>query len=164
VIRQATVEELEARLAEPDMADLLGPQFDAAEWCEKALVLTDGSNIFLATEWADKTFEIHWLLRDRGRTALRVGIDFLRHLYEEEGARVVVGHTPAHKRAARWFSRQVGGRSQGIITSPEYGDFEVFSMTRQDFEARHEFPQGQASGKQEPCLSDDFQNLHTGCS
>jgi hypothetical protein len=139
------------------MADLLGPEFDAAEWTEKALVLSDGHNIFLATEWKDKTYEIHWLLRDKGRAAIRAGIDFLRYLYDKEGARVVVGHTPARKRAARWFSRQVGGRSQGIITSPNHGDFEIFSMTRQEFEARHEFPQGQASGKQEPCLSDDLQ-------
>ena len=126
------------------MEGLLGPQFDAAEWVEKALVLTDGRNLFLATEWADQTFEIHWLLRDRGRAALKAGVDFLRHLYEEEGARVVVGQTPAQKRAARWFSRQMGGVSRGIISSPEYGDFEIFSMTRQDFEARHEFPEGQA--------------------
>jgi hypothetical protein len=143
VISRASVEQLQARLDEPDMDGLLGPQFDAGEWVEKALVLTDGHNVFLATEWADKTFEIHWLLRDRGRAALKAGIDFLRYLYEEEHARVVVGHTPAHKRAARWFSRQVGGQSQGIITSPEYGDFEIFSMTRQQFEARHEFPKGQ---------------------
>lgn len=134
MIREATPQEVQIRLESPDLADLLADDFDPSEM----LWLTDGHNILGATEWACRTFEIHWLFRDTGRKAINAGIDFLRHLYEEHDARVVVGQTPAHKRAARWFSRQVGGRSNGLITT-ELGEVEVFSMTRQEFEAQHGF-------------------------
>lgn len=97
--------------------------------------LTDGVNIVLCTEWANNVIEIDWLLVDRGRLAINAALDFLAYIYESYGARVVVGQTPAHKRAARWFSRQVGGRSQGMATT-EHGEVEIFSMTRQEFEAR----------------------------
>lgn len=135
MIRHATPQEVANRLKSPDLADLVADNFDPSEM----LWLTDGHNILGATEWADKVFEIHWLFRDKGRLAIKAGIDFLRHLFHDEGARVVVGQTPAHKRAARWFSRQVGGRSNGLITT-ELGEVELFSMTRQEFEAQHEFP------------------------
>lgn len=138
MIRLATPQEVAIRLESPDMADLLADDFDHSEM----LWLTDGHNILGATEWADKVFEIHWLFRDRGRAAIKVGIDFLRHLFHEEGARVVVGQTPAHKRAARWFSRQVGGRSNGLITT-ELGEVEIFQLDRQDFEAQHGISSGQ---------------------
>ncbi len=144
MIREASPQEVQIRLEQPDLAGLLADDFRP----EEMLWLTDGYNILGATEWADKTYEIHWLMRDKGRKAINAGIDFLRHLYEEHDARVVVGQTPAHKRAARWFSRQVGGRSNGIITT-ELGEVELFSLTRQDFEAQHEFPHRQTGEKRE---------------
>lgn len=140
MIRPATAEELEARLKQPDISDLVDPGFDSSGY----LALTDGRNILLATEWADKVFEIHWLLVDRGRPAINAGLDFLAYLYDSLGARVVVGQTPAHKRAARWFSRQVGGRSDGMALT-EHGEVELFSMTAADFEARNGLSKIQAA-------------------
>jgi hypothetical protein len=102
------------------------PGFDAAIWLQNSLALTNGSDILLAERWADNVVEIHWLLRSRGRAAITVGVDFLRYLYQTERARIVLGMVPAHKRAARWFSRQVGGRSNGIVQT-SLGPMELFS-------------------------------------
>lgn len=137
MIRPATWPEVQERLKQPDAQELIRPGFTPYGYEP----LTDGRNLLLTVEWADKVFEIHWLFVDKGRQAINAALDFLRYLYEEKGARVVVGQTPAQKRAARWFSRQVGGRSNGIVTT-ELGEVELFSLTRQDFEAQHEFPHG----------------------
>lgn len=99
-------------------------------------LIDDQGNMLLVEEWADKAYEIHWLIRCRGRKAITAGVDFLRHLYQEFDARTVTGQVPASRRAARWFSRQVGGRSNGIIAT-ELGEVESFSQTRQEFEAQH---------------------------
>lgn len=148
MIRLATADEIAQRVALPDAVELVLPDFDPADY----VGLTDERNIVLTTEWADKIYEIHWLLTDRGRVAINSGIDFLRYLFNESHARVVVGQTPAHKRAARWFSRQVGVRSQGLIRTA-LGDMELFAMTRQEFEAQHEFPYGKAGKQQESSVS-----------
>lgn len=131
---------LDARLSEPDAVELVKTGFDVNDWIETDdnFTLTNGYDLLLVKEWADQVFEIHWLLRNRGRKAINAGVDFLRYLFNKEGARVIVGLTPAHKRAARWFSRQVGGKSNGIVQT-EHGEMEVFALSREDFEAQHEF-------------------------
>lgn len=128
------------RVEEPDAADLVKHGFDPAEWVERSdqFALTHGRDILLVKKWANQTYEIHWLLRSRGRRAIHVGLDFLAYLFNKEDARVIVGLTPVRKRAARWFSRQVGGTSHGIVQT-EFGEAEVFALSRQDFEAQHEF-------------------------
>jgi hypothetical protein len=132
---------LDVRLKEPDIAPMVLPGFDSSEWIEQpgCYTLTNGKDLLLVEVWADGVREIHWGFRSRGREAIEAGVDFLRHLFHKEDARIVVGTVPAHKRAARWFSRQVGGTSNGIVQT-ELGPMEVFRLTREDFEAQHEFP------------------------
>jgi hypothetical protein len=132
---------LRARCEEPDIIEMVLPGFEPEDWIETSdqFTLTNGYDILMAKRWADNTIEIHWALRNRGRRAIHAGVDFLRYLFHKEGARIVVGTVPAHKRAARWFSRQVGGKSNGIVQT-ELGPMEFFSLTREDFEAQHEFP------------------------
>jgi hypothetical protein len=137
MIRPATVFEVAVRVLEPDMEGLV-INFNAAEWLTHSLALTDGHNMLLATENPDKVYEIHYLLRDRGRKALQAGVDFFRHLYDDYEARTIIGMVPAHKRAARWFSRHIGGTSHGLV-STDLGFHEIFSLTREEFEARHGF-------------------------
>ncbi len=132
---------LEVRIKEPDIAPMVLGGFDTGQWIEQPdrFTLTNGKDFLLVEVWADGVREIHWGFRSRGRDAITAGVDFLRHLFHKEDARIVVGTVPAHKRAARWFSRQVGGTANGIIQT-ELGLMELFSLTREDFEAQHEFP------------------------
>lgn len=136
--RLANPNNLAARVAESDVEDV--DDFDPIAWFDDPhqYALTNGPDLLLAKEWADGVVEIHWLLRSRGRRAIHAGVDFLRHLYNKENARIVVGTVPAHRRAARWFSRQVGGKSNGIVQT-EWGDAELFTLSREDFEAQHGF-------------------------
>lgn len=138
MIRPATYGEVFDRLKGADAQPMLKPGFDLREWmisdCNEAL--TNGHDLIMTTEWQGNVIEIHWLMRSRGRFALDAGIDFLRYLFQEKDARVVVGTTPALMRAARWFARQVGGTSNGLIET-DLGLVESFSLTRKDFEAQH---------------------------
>ena len=122
------------------MAGLVLPDCNPEDWIETSdqFTLTNGYDLLLVKKWADNVFEIHWALRNRGRKAINAGVDFLRHLYNKEGARIVVGTVPVSRRASRWFSRQVGGKSGGLVQT-DLGEMEVFSLTREDFEAQHEF-------------------------
>lgn len=132
---------LAARAEQPDVRAVIREGFDPEDWVEQPerFTLTNGYDMLLVEEWQDNVFEIHWALRNRGRKAINAGIDFLRYLYNKEGAHIVVGTVPVSQRASRWFSRQVGGKSQGIVQT-ELGDMELFTLSREDFEAQHEFP------------------------
>jgi hypothetical protein len=136
--RLQSVPNLQARLEQPDVQEILIGEFDPAEWIEQPnqFTLTNGYDLLLVKEWANQTFEIHWLFRNRGRKAINAGIDFLRYLYNKEGARIVVGTVPVSRRASRWFSRQVGGKSGGMVQT-ELGEMELFTQTREDFETQH---------------------------
>lgn len=124
------------------MAEWCDETFNAAEWLSApgnfALQLDGNMVLFEQTEPA--IYNIHWLLLERGSAAFLVAIDLLRHAFEVYGALAIHGLVPASNRASRWFSRQLGCKSHGVVETSE-GEQELFSMTRQEFEARYGFSQ-----------------------
>lgn len=131
---------LAARVAGDDVAGLASPDFDAAEWLADPanFALTDGANVMMFTELPGKIFDGHWLLVDRGRQAFLTATLFLRHVFVLHEAEQIVGLVPAHRRAARWFTKQMGFISHGLQDT-EQGPQEYFTLTRQQFEARYGF-------------------------
>ena len=129
---------LAERLNEPDMGGLVDPDFDAYEWLSTPgnFALTDGTNVMMFTEMPGKIFDGHWLLVDKGRQAFLTATLFLRHVYVSHEAAQIVGLVPAHRRAARWFTKQMGFISHGLQDT-DMGPQEYFTLTRQQFEARY---------------------------
>lgn len=72
-------------------------------------------------------FEGHSFFRVRGRGAISLGRALLARLFADHGARMVWGITPEDLKAARWFSRQLGFTSLGMIDPPE-GRGELFVL------------------------------------
>jgi hypothetical protein len=147
--RLASPVQLAARVAEPDMEGLVSGDFDASQWLVDPgnIGLTDGHNIMLFEAMPEAVWRGHWLLRDRGRKAFLTAANFLRYMYALHGARVIVGLVPAHCRASRWFTRQMGFVSGGVVDT-EQGHQEFFSMTLPQFEARYGFFEKQEGGQQ----------------
>jgi hypothetical protein len=69
-------------------------------------------------------YEGHSFFRVRGRDAIKAGREVLTHILD---ARLVWGLTPESNRPARWFNRQVGFQSQGMLETPE-GPHELFVL------------------------------------
>lgn len=69
-------------------------------------------------------YEGHSFFRVRGRDALDAGREALAQMTD---ARMIWGATPEGNRAARWFNRQLGFVSHGMIDTPE-GRCELFVM------------------------------------
>jgi hypothetical protein len=69
-------------------------------------------------------YEGHSFFRVRGREALRTGREVMTHIND---ARMIWGLTPESNKAARWFNRQVGFQSHGMIDTPE-GRCELFVL------------------------------------
>lgn len=68
-------------------------------------------------------FEGHSFFRVRGRAAIDLGRAMLGMIE----ARMIWGLTPEGNRPARWFNRQLGFQSLGMIDTPE-GRCELFVM------------------------------------
>jgi hypothetical protein len=104
----------------------LADGFSVEEWLsdEANVALTDGYNIMLL-ERAGPVFTAHWVFADGGRRALSVGREMLAFAFDHLGAQVIKGLTPAHCRAAKWFNRQMGGKSYGTIETAR-GPMELF--------------------------------------
>jgi hypothetical protein len=69
-------------------------------------------------------YEGHSFFRVRGGDAIKAGREVLTHISD---ALMVWGLTPESNRAARWFNRQVGFQSQGMLNTPE-GCCELFVL------------------------------------
>jgi hypothetical protein len=67
-------------------------------------------------------YEGHSFFRARGREAIKAGREVLIRMND---AHMIWGLTPESNRAARWFNRQVGFQSHGMIDTPE-GRCELF--------------------------------------
>ncbi len=113
------------------LAPELNKGFSAKDWLGNPahIALTNGRDIGLF-ERERAAWNAHWLLQSRGREALLVGKAMLKWLFANSDASVIKGLTPLQQRAARWFNRQLGGKSFGIIETA-FGPVELFILERQ---------------------------------
>lgn len=92
----------------------------------RCFVLTNGTDIAVFAWRGPGIFEGHLEFKSRGRSAIGVGKAMLAFM-RDSGARMIWGPTPVGLRNVRWFQRQLGFVSQGIMATPE-GDCELFVM------------------------------------
>jgi len=110
----------------PTVRPTIGPGDD---WFDPAGMLADEKSVLLFDESGGQFFhwrgpgiyEAHSFYLVRGRDALALGREAIRRMFEEYGAEKIWRATPITNKAARWFNRQLGFTSLGIIDMPEYG-------------------------------------------
>lgn len=70
-------------------------------------------------------YEGHSFFRVTGRDAIRAGREVLACI---DDATLIWGLTPESNKAARWFNRQVGFHSHGMLETPDLGRCELFVL------------------------------------
>lgn len=116
--------------------------------------LKDNSNRADLNEWLSKEYNIalvnevrdlavfertkpgiyrgHYFFQSRGRKAITAGKDFLDEIFDPcYNIKVITGLTPISNLAARWLSRQIGFKSNGIIKLFN-NPYELFILTDKD--------------------------------
>ncbi len=119
---------------------LLDPsgEVDPIEW------LSDPINIVLENEYGDlalfeyglpghKIYSGHYFFKSRGRQAIQSAHNFLDELFNScYNISILIGFIPIERKAARWLTRQVGFKSQGI-EEIRGKDYEFFLITKKEF-------------------------------
>lgn len=113
-------------------------QVDPIEWLSKPsnIVLENsrGDLGLFEHAFANKTvYSAHYFFKSRGREALTSAHEILDELFNScYNIGIIMGLTPLHRRAARWFNRQIGCKSHG---TEEIGgkEYELFILTKKDF-------------------------------
>lgn len=113
-----------------------GANISAKEW------LSIPTNIALINDKGDVAlFEIgfrdvytgHYCFKSRGRAAINAAKDFLDEIFNTcYNIDVILGLTPITNLPARWFSRQVGFTSHGVVEGPTR-HYEMFIITKREF-------------------------------
>lgn len=113
-----------------------GEHLTAEEW------LNDPTNIALENDRGDialfeiglkKIYSGHYYFKSRGRRAINAAKEFLDCIFNTcYNIEVIIGLTPITNLPARWLSRQVGFKSQGLVQGPKRY-YEMFIMTKREF-------------------------------
>ena len=91
---------------------------------ERNVFLVDGDSGAAFLWRGPGVFEAHSFFKARGREAITLGTRMLESMAGQ--ACLVWATTPVQLKAARWFNRQIGLRSLGMIDTPELGQCELF--------------------------------------
>lgn len=110
-----------------------GHTVDIQEWIDKpdtiALVNDDGD---LALFEKHGTWQGHYYFKSRGKKAVVAAKNFLDEVFNScYNISVLTGLTPVHNLGARWLSRKIGFKSQGIMTI-DNEPFEFFILTKEN--------------------------------
>lgn len=115
------------RVTDPAEANkIYGEDLTALVGDRRNVCLTNGTDLAIFAWRGPGVFEGHLEFKSRGRQAIRVGKAMLAEM-PHFGARMIWGPTPVQLKNVRWFQRQLGFVSHGIMETPE-GDCELFVM------------------------------------
>jgi len=92
-------------------------------------LLSNGEDATMVMEWsAPFTWQMHtmFLPSCRGKRAITVAKQMIRHMLTVEGAFMIWGQTPVENRAARLFNRWCGATSVGFKPHAFLGPCEIF--------------------------------------
>lgn len=122
-------------LIKPAIASFLGEDhnINVQEWIDNpnsiALVNDDGD---LALFEKHGTWQGHYYFKSRGRKAITAGLNFLDEVFNPcYNISVITGLTPLTNLGARWLSRKIGFKSQGVLIIDNQ-PFEFFMITNKD--------------------------------
>ena len=127
------------RTYDPDVLRSIGDEFLKEEFLPIWLgnphnvLLIEDEDIGIATHEYPGLYTVHWFFKRRGREALKLARRMFAYMFENHGAQALRGFTPVNNKAARWASRQVGLKSQGLISTPDGREHEFFIITKDEF-------------------------------
>lgn len=115
------------RITDPIEAnEIIGEDLTALVSDRRNVCLSNGYDLAIFAWRGPGIFEGHLSFQSRGREAIGVGKAMLAAM-PKYGARMIWGPTPVHMKNVRWFQRQLGFVSHGVMATPE-GDCELFVM------------------------------------
>lgn len=91
---------------------------------ERNIFLRDGENGAAFAWRGPGVYEGHSFFTARGFEAIRIGKAMLNSMGGT--ANLIWGLTPKDLRHVRWFNRQIGFRSLGMMDTPDQGQCELF--------------------------------------
>jgi len=110
--------------------------FDKTEWeGGRNIALLAEDNLALFEYQKEGVYTGHYFFKVKGKEAVTLAKEALHVIFRE--VKVIIGLTPVDNKAARWMSRHLGFKSQGVVQT-YVGDMELFSMTKQDWENMNE--------------------------
>lgn len=107
---------------------------DMDTWLSRPLnvMLIKGDNVGMASYQYDGVYVVHWYFQSaRGREAINLGKEMCQALFDECGAKTLIGLIKKHLKASRWACRQLGFKSQGFITYEDGDENEILSMVKE---------------------------------
>lgn len=128
--------EVMRKAAEP-YPELIPPDTDFAAWLGnvKNVMLEDNGSVGLAVYEYPGVYTGHYFFKVGGRKALSLARDMMNWMIENQGAKAFTGITPADNKAARWFNRNLGFTSFGLVDT-ERGPHEMFCITADEFKRK----------------------------
>lgn len=116
----------------PDYVQAMSVQ-DYLDSVQPFILLKD-SDVFLFEVLRGGAVLGHFFCQSRGKKALFNARQALTEIMKE--VNVVIGFTPIDNHAARWFTRKLGFRSNGLLDDP-VGTVEFFSLTKQEWNEKY---------------------------
>lgn len=109
---------------------------DVHEWLanpENIVLIDEDNNMALFEKGIKHIYSGHYFFQCRGKKALTVARNFLDNLFNScYNIDVLMGLVPLRHLGARWLSRQLGFKSQGIIKHYDQ-PYEMFILYKKDF-------------------------------
>jgi hypothetical protein len=114
--------------------DIFPEDCDFQAWLNNLnnVMLVEDDSVGLACFEYPGVYTGHYLFQVGGRDALKLARKMMHWMINNEGAKAFTGITPAGKKAARWFNRNLGFTSYGIIDTVR-GPHEMFCITADEF-------------------------------
>lgn len=128
--------EVMRRASEP-YPELIPPDTDFQAWLSDTnnVMLADGDSVGLAVHEYPGVYTGHYFFRVGGRQALNLARSMMEWMVENKGAKAFTGITPADNKAARWFNRNLGFTSFGLVDSAR-GLHEMFCITADELKRK----------------------------
>lgn len=133
-MRRSYNSELLRQATEP-YPDILPRTFPFEAWVTNSrnVMYEEDGSVGLATFEYHGVYNVHWFFNVGGKPALNLAREMLDALFNDIGAEVVRGITRVDLRPARFMCRKLGLKSAGIITYPDGKDYEMFLLTKNEF-------------------------------
>ena len=89
----------------------------------------DNGDIVLFDDELEGTYQVHFLLRSRGRKAIDNVRESFQRMFIDHGASLIFGLAPDFRQDVKMFGRWVGGRSAGLRNTVD-GPCELFVLSK----------------------------------
>lgn len=115
------------------------PCVDTRKWIslQDNIALTNGIDYAMFEKGSDGIYNGHYFFEVRGKEAVRVAKEMLEFAFTKVGIKAIRGLTPLSNLKARWMSRRLGFKGNGVVNT-DAGPCELFILTQFEWKGQHE--------------------------